>query len=227
MVDSKRDDGAPSTPGEAADTSAKTPAMTAAGTLNDIPEKPGMPAASGREAATEEPTGADRSAPAPERRTSGDRRDDDPIPTAVRQRIEAFIPEMIKRTFAAGMGAVFTTEEGIRRVAKEMTLPKEVASYVSNTAGNTKDEIVRIIAREVRDFLQTINLSEEIAKMLTTLSFEVRTEIRFIPNDEKYGSVKPDVKAKVSLKRTDDRSNRKRRRRRGRSSDSSSDDGDE
>jgi hypothetical protein len=39
--------------------------------------------------------------------------------------------------------------------------------------------------------------------MLTTLSFEVKTEIRFIPNDQKYGGVEPDVKAKVRLKRSE------------------------
>lgn len=143
----------------------------------------------------------------------------DALPKAVRQRIETFIPDLVKRTFAAGMGAVFTTEEGIRRMTKDLSLPKEVAGYLANTAGNTKDEIVRIIAREVREFLQTVNLSEEIAKMLTTLSFEVKTEIRFIPNEEKYGAVKPDVKARVRLKnnaRDDDRTRRRRRRRRRR-----------
>jgi hypothetical protein len=60
--------------------------------------------------------------------------------------------------------------------------------------------------------------------MLTMLSFEVKTEIRFIPNDEKYGGVEPDVKARVRLKRseekekspaTGDRPTRRMRRRTG------------
>ena len=144
-------------------------------------------------------------------------RDKDMLPSAVRQRLEAFIPDLVKKTFAAGMGAVFTTEEGIRRVAKEISLPKEVAGYLANTAGNTKDELVRIVAREVREFLQTVNLSDEIAKILTTLSFEVKTEIRFIPNDEKFESgIRPDVKANVRLKRHEERPRRRRRRRRRR-----------
>jgi hypothetical protein len=126
------------------------------------------------------------------------------IPDSVRERLEAMVPELVKRTFAAGMGAVFSTEEGIRRFTREMKLPKEVAGYLVDTASSTKDEFLRILAREVREFLQTINLSEEIAKMLTMLSFEVKTEIRFIPNDEKYGGVEPDVKARVRLKRSED-----------------------
>lgn len=136
------------------------------------------------------------------------------LPKSVRQRMEAMIPEMVKRTFAAGLGALFTTEEGIRRLTKELSLPREVAGYLANTAGDAKDELLRIIAREVREFLESVNLSEEIAKMLTMLSFEVKTEIRFIPNDDQYGGIKPDVRARVGIKRTEDRSRRRRRRRR-------------
>jgi len=123
------------------------------------------------------------------------------LPETLREKLEALVPELVKKTFAAGMGAVFTTEEGIRRIAKDMKLPKEVAGYLVDTASSTKDELLRIVAREVREALQTMNLGEEIAKMLTTLSFEIKTEIRFIPNAEKYTGVEPDVKADVRLKR--------------------------
>jgi hypothetical protein len=137
------------------------------------------------------------------------------LPDAVRQKLEQYVPELVKRAFTAGLGAVFTTEEGLRRMAKDISLPKDVAGYLVNTASSTKDEVMRIMAREIRDFLQTVNLSEEIAKMLTTLSFEVKTEIRFIPNSEKFGGVEPDVKAKVALKRsTGSRLRRRFRRRR-------------
>jgi hypothetical protein len=134
----------------------------------------------------------------------GDGPDDDAgdpnLPESVRQRLEAYVPELVKRAFTAGMGAVFTTEEGLRRLVRDVSLPKDVAGYLVNTASSTKDELLRVMAREVRDFLAGVNLSEELAKILTTLSFEIKTEIRFIPNSEKYGGVEPDVKAKVRLK---------------------------
>jgi len=62
-----------------------------------------------------------------------------------------------------------------------------------------------VIARETREFLANLNVSEEIAKILTTLSFEIKTEIRFIPNSERFIGAEPDVKASVRLKRTDDK----------------------
>jgi hypothetical protein len=136
------------------------------------------------------------------------------LPDGVRQRVESWIPELVKRAVAAGVGAVFTTEESIRRLTKEMPMPKEVAGYLVNTASSTKDELLRIVAREIREFLSSVNLSEEIAKMLTTLSFEIKTEIRFIPNDEKFTGVEPDVKARVRLKRAEPRPRRRMFRRR-------------
>jgi hypothetical protein len=129
--------------------------------------------------------------------------------------VESWVPELVKKAVAAGMGAVFTTEESIRKLTKEMPMPKEVAGYLVNTASSTKDELFRIVAREVREFLSSVNISEEIAKMLTTLSFEIKTEIRFIPNAEKYTGVEPDVKASVRLKRNEAGPRRRMFRRKG------------
>lgn len=126
--------------------------------------------------------------------------EDDKLTESIRQRLEHLVPELVKKTFAAGMGAVFQTEEGIRKIAREVSLP-DVTGYVAHTADNAKDKVFEVIARETRDFLSTLNLTEEIAKILTTLSFEIKTEIRFIPNSERLTGAEPDVKASVRLKR--------------------------
>ena len=128
----------------------------------------------------------------------------DRLTETIRQRLEQLVPDLVKKTFAAGMGAVFTTEEGIRRVvggARE-SLP-EVAGYLASSADGAKDKVFEVIARETREFLSNLNLTEEIAKILTTLSFEIKTEIRFIPNSERMMGTEPDVKASVRLKKSD------------------------
>jgi hypothetical protein len=136
----------------------------------------------------------------PDRDPDRDKDRDRDTPDGMRQRLEALVPEIVKRTFAAGLGAVFSTEEGIRKIAKDINIP-DVAGYLATTADTTKDRVVEIVAREVREFLQTMNFGEEIAKILTALSFEIKTEIRFIPNSEKYTGVEPDVKGSVRIKR--------------------------
>ncbi|HEY6176902.1 MAG TPA: hypothetical protein VIX73_20745 [Kofleriaceae bacterium] len=136
-------------------------------------------------------------------RTPGGNGDPDELPETIRHRLERLVPELVKKTFAAGLGAVFSTEEGIRKIARE-SLP-EVAGYIASSADGAKDKVFEVIARETRDFLATLNVSEEIAKILTTLSFEIKTEIRFIPNSDRFVGAEPDVKASVRLKRQDER----------------------
>jgi hypothetical protein len=126
----------------------------------------------------------------------------DELPETIRHRLERLVPELVRKTFAAGLGAVFSTEEGIRKIARE-SLP-EVAGYIASSADGAKDKVFDVIARETREFLANLNVSEEIAKILTTLSFEIKTEIRFIPNSERFIGAEPDVKASVRVKRADE-----------------------
>src|SRR6185436_7206827 len=142
---------------------------------------------------------SERAAAAAER-PAGDEHDE--LPETIRHRLERLVPELVKKTFAAGLGAVFSTEEGIRKIARE-SLP-EVAGYIASSADGAKDKVFDVIARETREFLANLNVSEEIAKILTTLSFEIKTEIRFIPNSERFIGAEPDVKASVRLKRADE-----------------------
>src|ERR1044071_5285052 len=127
----------------------------------------------------------------------------DELPETIRHRLERLVPELVRKTFAAGLGAVFSTEEGIRKIARE-SLP-EAVGYITSSADGAKDKVFEVIARETRDFLSTLNVSEEIAKILTTLSFEIKTEIRFIPNSDRFVGAEPDVKASVRLKCQDDK----------------------
>lgn len=117
------------------------------------------------------------------------------------KRLEQLLPDVFKRAFYAGLGAVFSTEEGIRKLASDFHLPKDVAAYLMQQANNTKDDFFRIVAREVRTFLETVNLSNELQKLLTSLSFEIKTEIRFTPNEESAVGVKPQVRKQVTIKR--------------------------
>jgi hypothetical protein len=137
--------------------------------------------------------------PAADRAPANDEPDE--LPETIRHRLERLVPELVKKTFAAGLGAVFSTEEGIRKIARE-SLP-EVAGYIASSADGAKDKVFDVIARETRDFLSTLNVSEEIARILTTLSFEIKTEIRFIPNSDRFVGAEPEVKASVRLKRQD------------------------
>jgi hypothetical protein len=137
-----------------------------------------------------------------DRSDRGDR-EGDRLSESIRARLEHLVPELVRKTFTAGLGAVYSTEEGIRKIAKDINLP-DVAGYLASSADATKDRVMEVVARETREFLEHINFGEEIAKLLTTLSFEIKTEIRFIPNSDRFIGSEPDVKASVRLKRAED-----------------------
>ncbi len=119
----------------------------------------------------------------------------------LRERLEKLLPEVVRRAINVGSSAISNTEDGIRRLVSEFNLPRDVAAYLMVQASALKDEVLRIISEEIRKFLQTVNLSGELQKLLTSLSFEIKTEIRFIPNDQSV--VKPDVRSKTTVKRRD------------------------
>src|SRR5262245_2924644 len=86
----------------------------------------------------------------------------------VRAKLQELLPDVVKRAVYAGLGAVFTTEEGIRKIAGDFHLPKDVANFLMQQASASKDEVLRIVAQELGKFLQTINLSSELQKLLTS-----------------------------------------------------------
>jgi len=154
-----------------------------------------------------------------------------------RGRFESRLPGLIRRGIEKGIEAGLSTFEksietgrettdafrevfsevkipdiasSVGKALQEAKLPREIAGAVLTQLDETKNDVVRIIAREVRDFLDATDLAGEIKAALTSLSFEVRTEVRFIPNDKGTG-VKPDVRARGRVKRAPVRDRRARR----------------
>jgi hypothetical protein len=51
-------------------------------------------------------------------------------------------------------------------------------------ASRSKDDIMRAAAGEIRSWLEHLNLNEEVAKALSKMVIEVKTEIRFRPTED-------------------------------------------
>src|SRR6185437_218341 len=147
-----------------------------------------------------------------------------------RRLFERAIPEILKRAVerAVETGASRLAEgpENLRNYLQDMKLPKEVLHYLYQQIDDTKNGLYRVVAKEIRDVLEQTQFADEITKVLTKLSFEIKTEIRFIPNDaaakkseageatEGSGKLpKPEVVSQVSVK---ERGKDARRERRGR-----------
>jgi hypothetical protein len=112
----------------------------------------------------------------------------------------SFVPELVKRVAVAGLGALFMTEEGIRNLAGQLKLPKEVLGFIVSQAEKTKDDIGRVVSDEVRRFLQSEKLREEFLKLLAGTTVEITAQVRLRPH--KPHETKPGVSvADISVRR--------------------------
>jgi len=89
------------------------------------------------------------------------------------ERIDRGIADFVKRAVSAGVGA----------------------------ASRSKEDIVRVAATEVRSWLDHMNISEEIAKALSHMVIEVKTEIRFRPSED--GRLVPQTTSDMKVKGSD------------------------
>lgn len=157
---------------------------------------------------------------------------------------ERAIPEILKRVMEraveSGANRLAEGPENLRHFVQDLKLPKEVLHYLYTQIDDTKNGLYRVVAKEIRDVLEHTKFADELTAALTKLSFEIKTEIRFIPNDtaksmmskkdqagdkdgddEGEGSTrlpKPEVTSQISVKdrSVKDRSKDARRERRGR-----------
>lgn len=116
-------------------------------------------------------------------------------------RVERVLREVVRKVIEAGYERLSEGPENVRNLMSELKLPKETLGALFGTLDETKNGLYRVVAREVRDFLEHSNLAEDIVRGLTALSFEIKTEVRFIPNDARPNRPTPDVRSKVTVNR--------------------------
>lgn len=100
-----------------------------------------------------------------------------------RRRLEGVIPEIVRRAVEMGVERAQEAPDDLRELVKGLKVPKEVAHYLLEQVDDTKNGLFRVVAKEIRDFLEQTNFAGEMQKLLTTVQFEVNTTIRFSPND--------------------------------------------
>lgn len=123
----------------------------------------------------------------------------------------------VERAVESSMGKLAEGPEKLGHFVGDMKLPKEVLSYLYTQIDETKTGLYRVVAKEIRDVLEHTELADVLTKTLTKLSFEIRTEIRFVPNEAaqkppaegeagdtpppaQQGLPRPEVTAHVSVK---------------------------
>ncbi|MCO4761776.1 MAG: hypothetical protein KC502_09745 [Myxococcales bacterium] len=107
--------------------------------------------------------------------------------------------DKLRKNIAARLTRLLTSDEGVKTLVGAV-VPKELISSTLDQVDATKSEAMAMVGRELRSFLDHLDVGEELAKILTAVSFEIRMEVRFIPNEDGTlranvrGGAKPKVK---------------------------------
>lgn len=125
-----------------------------------------------------------------------------------RRRLDSVIPDLIKRAVELGVEKAVEAPDNLKEFVGGLKVPREAANLILSQVEETKNGLFRVVATEVREFLEHTNLATEMQKMLTTVQFEISTTIRFKPNEGSPGAPgeptklpKPEVKSEVQIKR--------------------------
>ncbi len=108
-----------------------------------------------------------------------------------------FVADVVRKAVLTGVGALFLTEEGARRMAREWKLPKDLATYLVSQAAGARDEVLRVVGQELRRLLENEAFRREILKSLENMTVEIHAEMRLKASEE--GPAQP-LRVKVKRK---------------------------
>jgi hypothetical protein len=87
------------------------------------------------------------------------------------------IGDLFKKVLTTGVTAAFMTEESVRALLKDVPLPKDMVGGLLENARNTKTEFVSSVKNELKSYLDKIDLTREIDKIIEKYDFEVKANI--------------------------------------------------
>ncbi|MFO8072300.1 MAG: hypothetical protein R6V85_10545 [Polyangia bacterium] len=89
--------------------------------------------------------------------------------------------ESWRRVFETSLEGVLRDGARLKQLLTEMKLPRELVNQLLSQIEDTKQSALKVVGRETRQFLERVNVSEELAKLLTRVS--LRVDVRFVPNE--------------------------------------------
>jgi len=107
---------------------------------------------------------------------------------------------LFSRLIDSGLELLVSTGENNEKSGiKPLALPKELINYFFSQMDRGKSEIVSMVGREFKRFLEATDLSEEVVKAMSQMSVEVKAEIKFKKNEKDV----PRIKLKTKQKKDD------------------------
>lgn len=104
------------------------------------------------------------------------------------------LADILKKVVTTGIGAAFMTEEAVKDLLQGLPLPKEMVQGLLANAKSSKDEFIKSVKSELKSYLNRIDISKEVDRILDEYDMEINAKINF----KKRSTQKAKAKAKSS-----------------------------
>lgn len=106
--------------------------------------------------------------------------------------------DLARKILLTGVGAIFMTEETVRKGLAELKLPTDAVGALVDTVKKQKNEVLELVAVELGNFFTKIKVHEELQKALRGLQVHLDAKISF----DKAGEAHKNPKAKVTIRKS-------------------------
>ncbi len=87
--------------------------------------------------------------------------------------------ELARKILLTGLGAVFITEEGIRKALSDLKIPKDAMGGLLETVRKQKDDMMGLFADELGKFFTKVRVHEELQNALKGLQLHIDAKLTF------------------------------------------------
>jgi len=87
------------------------------------------------------------------------------------------ITDLMKKVVSTGVGAAFMAEDAVKSMIGDLPLPKDVVEGLIKNAKNTRDDFISTIKTELTSYLNKLDLTKEIEKVVDRYDFEVKATV--------------------------------------------------
>jgi hypothetical protein len=101
-----------------------------------------------------------------------------------RKAIDMLIPDVVKKAIVLGVSGEFFSEDTIRKMLSEIQLPSDLVQFIIQQTSKSKNELIRIIAEEIRNVIVQAQIGEQIKKFIKGFKINIKLEVSFDPRDD-------------------------------------------
>jgi hypothetical protein len=108
--------------------------------------------------------------------------------------------DIFKKVVSTGINAAFMTEDTVKGIIQDLPIPKEVVNGLIQNAKSSKDEFISSVKTELKEYLDKVDLSKEVDRIIENYDIEVNAKINLTKKDKSKDETKVTTKKKPKTK---------------------------